>query len=296
MVPLHRIACVGALALASGLALGQQNVLILSSGHVPTDTSVVQAFQAVGHNVTLGPQYFEFDGLGIDQYTVIYLQANVNWASGDMPGAGQASLIDFVCKGGGLITSEWTTYNVYVRRTFQALGLIVPSQYTSWTSTAGATFTIDTPDPVINAGLPDQFTFPLTSLGGTESNISPREGATSFYTTSTFANGSGVIGWGWGLGRVISFSTVNGELQVGDETFRRLLGNLADWAGDASPGGSLPCPADCDGDGMATIFDFLCFQNRFAAGDPSADCDCSGELNIFDFLCFQNLFALGCNG
>src|SRR5690606_32747712 len=55
-----------------------------------------------------------------------------------------------------------------------------------------------------------------------------------------------------------------------------------------------PCYADCDGSGELDVFDFLCFQNLFAAGDPQADCDQSGELDIFDFLCFQNAFAAGC--
>ncbi|UYV11204.1 MAG: EF-hand domain-containing protein [Phycisphaera sp.] len=54
------------------------------------------------------------------------------------------------------------------------------------------------------------------------------------------------------------------------------------------------CPADCDGDGSLSLFDFLCFQNLFAAGDPLADCDGDGSLSLFDFLCFQNAFAAGC--
>lgn len=54
------------------------------------------------------------------------------------------------------------------------------------------------------------------------------------------------------------------------------------------------CFADFDGDGELTIFDFLSFQNAFAAGDLAADCDGDGELTLFDFLCFQNEFAAGC--
>jgi hypothetical protein len=54
------------------------------------------------------------------------------------------------------------------------------------------------------------------------------------------------------------------------------------------------CYADCDGSGELDFFDFLCFQNLFAAGDPRADCDESGELDFFDVLCFQNAFAAGC--
>jgi uncharacterized membrane protein len=55
-----------------------------------------------------------------------------------------------------------------------------------------------------------------------------------------------------------------------------------------------PCPADLDGDGRLTVFDFLEFQNLFVAGDLAADFDGDGELTIFDFLAFQNAFDAGC--
>lgn len=54
------------------------------------------------------------------------------------------------------------------------------------------------------------------------------------------------------------------------------------------------CYADCDVSGATDFFDFLCYQNLFAAADARADCDGSGALDIFDFLCFQNEFAAGC--
>ena len=58
--------------------------------------------------------------------------------------------------------------------------------------------------------------------------------------------------------------------------------------------GGVPCRADFDGDGRLTIFDFLAFQNAFAAGERRADFDGDGQLTIFDFLAFQNEFAAGC--
>ncbi len=61
---------------------------------------------------------------------------------------------------------------------------------------------------------------------------------------------------------------------------------------DTSP--STSCYADCDESGGLDFFDFLCFQNAFAAGEPYADCDESGGLDFFDFLCYQNAFAAGC--
>ena len=57
---------------------------------------------------------------------------------------------------------------------------------------------------------------------------------------------------------------------------------------------TLRCPADCDGSGALDFFDFLCFQDAFAAGDPSADLDGDGALTVFDFLAFQNAFDAGC--
>ncbi len=57
--------------------------------------------------------------------------------------------------------------------------------------------------------------------------------------------------------------------------------------------GSL-CYADCDVSGATDFFDFLCYQNMFAAAAARADCDGSGALDFFDFLCFQNEFAGGC--
>ncbi|GIW74563.1 MAG: hypothetical protein KatS3mg103_1085 [Phycisphaerales bacterium] len=54
------------------------------------------------------------------------------------------------------------------------------------------------------------------------------------------------------------------------------------------------CPADRDGDGRLTAFDFLAFLNAFDAGDPSADCDGSGTLDALDLACFQTTFDAGC--
>jgi len=54
------------------------------------------------------------------------------------------------------------------------------------------------------------------------------------------------------------------------------------------------CYADCDGGGGLDIFDFICFQDAFVAGEPYADCDGVAPLDIFDFICFQDEFVGGC--
>ena len=54
------------------------------------------------------------------------------------------------------------------------------------------------------------------------------------------------------------------------------------------------CFADCDGNGVLNILDFVCYQGLFVGGDPAADCDGNGVLNILDFVCFQGEFTAGC--
>jgi hypothetical protein len=64
------------------------------------------------------------------------------------------------------------------------------------------------------------------------------------------------------------------------------------------PGSS--CYANCDNSvtpPVLNVNDFICFQSKFAAGDPYANCDGSTQapvLNVNDFICFQGRFAAGC--
>jgi trimeric autotransporter adhesin len=90
---------------------------------------------------------------------------------------------------------------------------------------------------------------------------------------------------------VFGLRVIDGDLWVGG-SFNTVGGQFA--RGLAIRTGCPSCYADCDGSGELDFFDFLCFQNAFAAGDPYADCDGSGSLDVFDFLCFQNEFAAGC--
>ncbi|MFN0133595.1 MAG: hypothetical protein ACKVW3_13845 [Phycisphaerales bacterium] len=66
------------------------------------------------------------------------------------------------------------------------------------------------------------------------------------------------------------------------------------------PSGSTACYANCDASSTPPILnvaDFVCFTNRYAAGDAYANCDHSTvapSLNVGDFICYLNAFAAGC--
>lgn len=92
----------------------------------------------------------------------------------------------------------------------------------------------------------------------------------------------------------------NGAALYAGGGFRSMSGVSADHIARLDSG-HCGCYADCDhstGIGVLDIFDFLCFQSEFVAGDPFAcDCDTStgqGICDIFDFLCFQDAFVAGC--
>ncbi len=52
------------------------------------------------------------------------------------------------------------------------------------------------------------------------------------------------------------------------------------------------CYPDCDQSGALNVNDYICFQTRFATGDPYADCDANGVRNVNDNTCFQTAFAM----
>ncbi|MFN0132215.1 MAG: FG-GAP-like repeat-containing protein [Phycisphaerales bacterium] len=64
--------------------------------------------------------------------------------------------------------------------------------------------------------------------------------------------------------------------------------------------GCTTCYANCDGSQTPpklTVADFICFLNRYAAGDLYANCDQSTglpQLTVNDFICFQQRFLAGC--
>jgi hypothetical protein len=118
------------------------------------------------------------------------------------------------------------------------------------------------------------------------------------------------LAWGENVGW-INFDTI---AALGTQAARldRVAGRLRGWAWGENIGwvnlddinnyvgvGSA-CYANCDGSTSTpalTVNDFICFQSRFAAGDPYANCDGSTSmptLTVNDFICFQSRFAAGC--
>ncbi|MBI3681035.1 MAG: hypothetical protein HY235_11640 [Acidobacteria bacterium] len=194
------------------------------------DSNLQSTLQAFGHSVTLGVNFQGFDGTQSQAgFDAVYLQVNYTW-TGDMPAAGQTELVSFVSGGGGLVTTEWLLWSTAGGTTFTTLNPILPVVPASaWDSRGSVTFNEDASNPVLNAGLGASFTMPLESIPGTRTHFTTlRFGATSFYTMD--GGYIGLAGWPTGSGRVLSFATTNGQAQLDDPDFQRLLSNSMDWA------------------------------------------------------------------
>jgi hypothetical protein len=240
-----------------------ENVLILSQGSFFTtalqDNNRLQnVLEAYGNSVKIGGPYASFDGTELEgQNVVILSQFDVP----DMPIKGQQALVDFVSRGGGLIANAWTVwkwaaqYNDYfvLQGGLERLGSLLPVQRISLRGytydTGGLTLTEATRDPVLMRGIPPSFSFGVDTNTqdevGAEALLAPKLAATVFYASAGSYNSAypqgrqtktlGLVGWRFGNGHVLQFSTTFND-ELANATFDRLLANAVTWAGQANRG------------------------------------------------------------
>jgi hypothetical protein len=243
-----------------------------------------------GHVADIGPAYWELtDWETVAAYDVVYLQANANWDVGDMPDDGQRALVTFVRNGGGLLTSEWVTWEAARHGDFAILSPVFAVQpSTTFGNRPTATYRRVTASTVVTSLLPESFTFQLSSFGGTENTLTARTGATTFYSSD--GSGMGVVGVERSDGRVINLSVCAGSSSLSDLNFQRLMGNCVNWLNTGGP----RCPADYNDDGVVSSQDFFDFLAAFFTQSPEADMNDDGVVDSRDFFEFLGLFFTGC--
>jgi len=152
------------------------------------------------------------------------------------------------------VTGEWVAWLIYNNVWFQDLNLIIPVKSKSGDFVSEATTKYRKVkwknDPILNNGLPSNFTFSTAAIAGSESLFLGKLGATTYYRTS--ANGkkifrtSGVVGWKKESGKVISFSTLFTHIELSDIHYTTLFVNAVEWAG--SSGAVSDADSDEDSD------------------------------------------------
>ena len=239
----------GVLSVLCGLARADHVLLI---GPSPGD--LVTSWQSGhGHTVDIGPNYDAFDGtIDLSGYDSVLLSVS-DWTLPDMPTAGpvtEPALVDYVANGGGLVTAEWLLwrFSSVPVGSFALIDPILPAYTIDGAyidgNSGSVVFRKVSSDPILNQGMPDSFTISLNNEGS--GLLQTRPGATVFYSGDDI-NGlhpsPGVVGWQYGLGRVIVFSTTL-QTPIGPDVnlpYSQLISNAIDWAGASTA--TVPEPA-----------------------------------------------------
>lgn len=215
------------------------NVLLTSSGNATQDAALVSLLESYGHSVALGPQYSSFTGGGLAGADTVLLQTNYNWTAGDMPTNGQTALLDYVGNGGGLITTEWFVWKAAANNHFNQLMEAIPvAPNTTFRSAVSVSYSQVTPDPILNSGLANNFSFNPGSISGSETFLTALPEATVFYESDySFGGdlGAGLVGWTYGSGRVLTFSTLLAGVSLDDSNYGRLIHNSVVWTSVPEP-------------------------------------------------------------
>lgn len=255
-------------------------VYMTASGSSGTDASNDLATKASLENgtdlcVTVGVQYKDLSTVSASatpaNYDVLYLQGQNNWGSSDLNAflAADYAVIDaFISAGAGVVIGEWLAWDACAMSfagAWGSLDAIMPAtirtncdygsnmkvRFYRWERPTSA---------LLDTGVSSDFIFEPTDYAGSLSFMTLKTGAIPYYWATWDANranvpaatdpanlpsagGVGMAGWvaPGKSGRVFSFSTTNGSVELADTSsanaFRRLLINSLGWAG--SVGGSI---------------------------------------------------------
>lgn len=218
------------------------SVYLMSSGNAATDSAISSALAVRGHTVTIGVEAWAWDGTQatLSDYDVVVMANSSNLGSGSMSAEGAHELRKYVYNGGGLVTGEWTIRNIDLEGRHRELDPVVPADATSCNVSGElGLYTINHLDAIVNNGMPYSFSFAFNNISGTETVLDAKSGAIPYYLSST-ASGTGLTGWNFGAGRVLSFSTLITDVELADDNYSQLFTNAVERAGRKSSWGSPP--------------------------------------------------------
>lgn len=203
---------------------------VLMGGDSSSDAAVVQALRGAGIVVTEGVAIPSFTGAQADlgDYDLVVALYNQSWAT-PLQQSGMDAVADYVDSGGGLITGEFLI-SESDQPAMDRLRPLLPATSCGRLSGPSTTLSIRSPNPVVNAGLPNSFAVNLSNFGDREGCLTPRTDAAILYTSSNGgADAPGLVAWSAGRGRVASFSLLLGATELQSPAMAGLLQNTARW-------------------------------------------------------------------
>ena len=232
-------------------------VLVISDGG--TEGDVASVLSGAGYAVTIGPDDGVWDGSNPapDGFAAVVLLDGPNFGS-DMPVGGQNALLRYVSSGGGLIVTEWITYEIELGR-YQTLLPLIPM--TRLTGNSGSFLYHVLKAHPVTAGVTSKFYVESGLTGGY---------ASSGFALVVMSDGEAVVvASDYSLGHVVEFGMAGnwgGYRPLAQPDMQRMLVNAADWVGagswlSAAPGTGL-VPA-----GSSQSIEITADPGRLVGGD-----------------------------
>lgn len=160
------------------------------------------------------------------------------------------------------MTGEWTVWGNDQEGYNTILAPLLPvTPSTLYNSNSSITYTQAAANSILDNGLPSSFTFNADNNGGTETYFQPKAGATVYFGSNYGGTppGDGVIGWNYGLGTVLSLSTLAGTTELSDPNYGTLFGNAVSFVESPS---IVPEPASLILCGIAGVIGLAVARHR----------------------------------
>jgi hypothetical protein len=200
-------------------------VLVIADGG--TESDVASVLTGAGYTVTIGPDDAAWNGTNPapDGFAAVVLLDGPNFGS-DMPDSGQVALLNYVSHGGGLIFTEWITYEIEQGR-YQMLRPLVPM--TRLTGQSGSFLYHVIKAHPVTAGVTSKFYVESGLTGGL---------ASSGTALVVMSDGEAVVLVSdYALGHVVEFGMAGnwgGYRPLAVPDMQRLMVNAADWVAAGS--------------------------------------------------------------
>jgi hypothetical protein len=174
-----------------------RNILIINDG---STGSILQTILTnAGYDVTIVSDDAVYNGTNPspDGFAAVVLTDGIDYGD-DMPSGGQSAIVNYVNNGGGLITTEWTGYEIESGR-YTTLASVMPFLRTGGSS-GTETYTVSSLHPVTE-GVSRSFTIQTGTSTGTVA------GSDCQVVVTGSAAGAAVVVAERGYGKVVSFAS-----------------------------------------------------------------------------------------
>ncbi len=187
------------IVLFCSISVLSQSVLILEDNG--TEDSVNTILTSNGINTTLGGNYWEYTGSGINQYGLVIFLCGVDYGE-SMDSSVQQIICDYVFNGGKLLTTEWIAYGEYDY--YPLIYEILPIVYNDDYGYDEEMYYKNINHP-LSIDLPDSFVVPVDwSYSLTIRDTTPAKQAVTIFTGSS--SGDAVVLGQYGSGEIIHWN------------------------------------------------------------------------------------------